>query len=105
MLDFWKVLVMNQTFDISTALLAALALAAGAAQAQTTDRPSGKEKCYGVAKIGQNDCSSVSGSHTCAGQAKVAFDPGEWRFVPAGTCKQLKGMTEEEARAKGSKPS
>jgi uncharacterized membrane protein len=104
-LIFWKVLDMSQSFDVSTALLAALALAAGATQAQSTERSSNKEKCYGVAKVGQNDCSSISGSHTCAGQGKVAFDPGEWRFVPAGTCKQLKGMTEEEAKAKASKSS
>jgi uncharacterized membrane protein len=91
---------MNHSLDLPAALIAALALAAGAAQAQGTERAPKKEKCYGVAKAGQNDCSNISGTHTCAGQAKVAFDPGEWRFVPAGTCKQLKGMTEEEAKAK-----
>ena len=96
---------MNHKLDLSAAVLAALAMAAGAAQAQNTEQTSKKEKCYGVAKAGQNDCSSLSGSHTCAGQAKVAFDPGEWRFVPTGTCKQLKGMTEEEAKAKLTKSS
>ena len=53
---------------------------AGPVQAQTMgDKPSGKEKCYGVAKAGQNDCSNLSGSHSCAGQAKVAMDATEWR--------------------------
>ena len=87
--------------EVSTALLAALALLAGQASAQTMgDKPSGKEKCYGVAKAGQNDCANLSGSHACAGQAKVAMDVTEWRYVPAGTCKKLKGLSEEEAQAK-----
>ena len=87
--------------DLAAALIAAMALA-GAAVAQTppADKPAGKEKCYGVAKAGQNDCASVDGSHSCAGQAKVAFDSREWRFVPAGTCKQLNGLSEAEAQAK-----
>ena len=82
------------------ALMAAMALLAGAAQSQTAEKPAGKEKCFGVAKAGQNDCASIFGSHTCAGQAKVAMDTSEWRYVPAGTCKQLKGLTEDEAKAK-----
>ena len=63
----------------------------------------GKEKCYGIAKAGQNDCANLSGSHSCAGQAKVDTDPGEWRYVAKGTCKDLKGMTAEEAK-KAKKP-
>lgn len=87
--------------DLAAALIAALSLASAAvAQTPPVEKPAGKEKCYGVAKAGQNDCASVIASHTCAGQGKVAFDSREWRFVPAGTCKQLKGLTEQEAQAK-----
>ena len=57
-----------------------------------------KEKCYGIAKAGQNDCANLAGSHSCAGQAKVDADPGEWKYVPKGTCKDMKGMTAEEAK-------
>jgi uncharacterized membrane protein len=49
-----------------------------------------KEKCYGVAKAGQNDCANLAGTHSCAGQSMVSNDPGEWRFVPNGTCADLK---------------
>ena len=92
---------MRHTTDLTAALMAALALLAGQAQAQTMgDKPNGKEKCYGVAKAGQNDCANLSGSHACAGQAKVAMDTTEWRYVPAGTCKKLKGLSEEQAQAK-----
>lgn len=59
-----------------------------------------KEKCYGIAKAGQNDCANLSGSHSCAGQSKVSDDPAEWKYVPKGSCKTMKGMTAEEARAK-----
>lgn len=92
---------MRHPIDLSAALMAALALLAGQAQAQTMgDKPSGKEKCYGVAKAGQNDCANLSGSHSCAGQAKVARDITEWRYLPAGTCQKLKGLSEQQAQAK-----
>ena len=34
------------------------------------------------------------------GQATVGNDTGEFRLVPAGTCKQLKGLSEAQARAR-----
>jgi uncharacterized membrane protein len=58
-----------------------------------------KEKCYGIAKAGQNDCGNLSGTHSCAGQSKMDNAPDEWKYVAKGTCKDLKGMTAEEARA------
>ena len=59
-----------------------------------------KEKCYGIAKAGQNDCANLSGTHSCAGQAKVSDDPGEWKYVAKGTCASMKGLTAEQAKAK-----
>lgn len=53
----------------------------------------GKEKCYGVAKAGENSCASANGSHGCAAHAKVDNDPNEWKFVDAGTCEGLGGKT------------
>ena len=92
---------MSHRLDVSTALMAALTLLAGATQAHTApDKVDGKEKCYGVAKAGQNDCANLSGSHSCAGQAKVARDITEWRYLPAGTCQKLKGLSEQQAQAK-----
>lgn len=86
---------MNNHLFLTSALASALALGlAGPATAQAK----GKEKCYGLSKAGQNDCASLSGSHSCAGQSKVEKGADEWRYVPAGTCKALKGNTEQEAR-------
>ena len=56
-----------------------------------------KEKCFGIAKAGQNDCST--GAHSCAGQSKVDMDKTEWKYVAKGTCKDMKGMTADEAKA------
>ena len=91
---------MNQRLIVSSAFASALALGLiGSVAAQGMGAAQdGKEKCYGVAKAGQNDCSNLAGSHTCAGQAKVDANPGEWRYVAKGTCKAMKGMTAEEAK-------
>jgi uncharacterized membrane protein len=48
-----------------------------------------KEKCYGVAKAGKNDC--AANGHSCAGQAKVDNDPTEWAYVPKGECEKMGG--------------
>ena len=57
-----------------------------------------KEKCFGIAKAGQNDCANLSGTHSCAGQSKVDLDKAEWKYVAKGTCKDMKGMTLDEAK-------
>jgi uncharacterized membrane protein len=44
-----------------------------------------KEKCYGVAMKGKNDCAAGAGS-TCAGTSKVDYQGNAWKFVPKGTC-------------------
>ncbi len=84
---------------VNSALASAMAMGLLAVAADAGAQAKPKERCYGVAKKGLNDCGNLAGTHACAGQAKVDFDPGEWRYVPAGTCKDLKGMTTEEAKA------
>ncbi|WP_432723819.1 DUF2282 domain-containing protein [Jeongeupia wiesaeckerbachi] len=69
-----------------------LASALAAVLGATLSAPSfaaDKEKCYGVAKAGQNDCKA--NGHSCAGQASKDMDSGEWKFVPAGTCAKMGG--------------
>ena len=91
----------TRTATLSAAMAAALALLASPARAHSMgDAPSGQEKCYGVALAGQNHCANLRSSHDCAGQATVDKDKGEFRLVPAGTCKQLKGLSEAQARAR-----
>jgi len=50
------------------------------------------EKCYGIAKAGQNDCGTAK--HSCATLAKVDRDPMEWKMVAKGTCEKLGGRLE-----------
>ena len=57
-----------------------------------------KEKCFGIAKAGQNDCASISGAHSCAGQSKVDMDKMVWKYVAKGTCKSMKGLSQDEAK-------
>jgi uncharacterized membrane protein len=88
---------MNQRTFVAAAAASVLALSfASVAHAQE----SGKEKCYGIAKAGQNDCASLSGTHSCAGQSKMDMSADSWKYVPKGTCKDMKGLTAAEAKAK-----
>ena len=52
-----------------------------------------KEKCFGIAKAGKNDCATATGSHSCAGQAKTDNDAHEWKYVAKGTCEKAGGKT------------
>jgi uncharacterized membrane protein len=84
-----------------TALAAALASALAslpAAAHQPGPPAAGQERCYGVVRAGENHCANLRGTHDCAGQATKDFAIDEWKQVPAGTCKQLKGYSEAEAR-------
>lgn len=44
-----------------------------------------KEKCFGVALAGKNDCAAGPGT-TCAGTSKIDYQGNEWSLVPVGTC-------------------
>ena len=48
----------------------------------------GKEKCYGVALKGQNDCAAGPGT-TCQGTSTVDFQGNAWKFVRGGTCASI----------------
>ena len=89
---------MNQRLIASSALASVLALGL-LSGANAADDKAAKEKCFGIAKAGQNDCANLSGSHSCAGQSKVAMAPDEWNYVAKGTCEKLGGKSEAEARA------
>ena len=68
------------------------AQASGHEAADTTGKGAdAKEKCYGIAKAGQNDCGTAT--HTCAGQAKKDNAPDEWKYVPKGTCEKMGGKS------------
>lgn len=82
---------MNHQATIQAALagIFALGLAAAPVSAQPVTPKAGQEKCYGIAKAGQNDCGTAK--HACAGSAKTDNDPTEWKYVAAGTCEKIGG--------------
>ncbi|MDE2367917.1 MAG: DUF2282 domain-containing protein [Burkholderiales bacterium] len=84
---------MNQQDLIRAALASALALGTLAAQAGPVAADPTKDKCFGVAKAGANDCASASGSHSCAGTATKDNDAGDWKYVAKGTCERMGGST------------
>ncbi len=89
---------MNQRLIAASALASLMAL--GLAGNVAAQDKAAKEKCYGIAKAGQNDCANLSGTHSCAGQSKVDNSADEWKYVAKGTCGDMKGMTAEEAKKK-----
>jgi uncharacterized membrane protein len=47
-----------------------------------------KEKCFGVALKGQNDCAAGPGT-TCQGTSTTDFQGNAWKFVQGGTCANI----------------
>jgi uncharacterized membrane protein len=66
-----------------------------ASPARAEDAPPAKrppsEKCYGIAKKAQNDCSTAS--HSCSNEAKTDGEPTDWLWLPKGTCEKVVGGT------------
>jgi uncharacterized membrane protein len=79
---------------ISAAIAGLLSATSGLAAAQ--DAPK-KEKCFGIAKAGKNDCGTSQ--HSCAGQAKGDNIPEEWKYVKSGTCEKMGGKLKKPAAA------
>lgn len=48
-----------------------------------------KEKCYGIALKGQNDCAAGEGT-SCAGTSTIDYDGVHWKYVEKGTCTSMK---------------
>jgi uncharacterized membrane protein len=79
---------MNKRQALLAAALVTVCVA-GISTAQAAD--TAKEKCFGIAKAGQNDCAAVNGVHSCAGQSKIDNDKSEWKYVAKGSCQKVGG--------------
>lgn len=69
----------------------ALALAGAVALSTAPAVAADKEKCYGVAKSGENGCAHAKGLHSCAGNTTMNYDGGDWKLVDAGKCESMGG--------------
>lgn len=61
------------------------ALSAGSVLTATDAVAASKEKCFGVALAGKNDCAAGAGT-SCAGTSKVNYQGNSWKYVAKGTC-------------------
>jgi uncharacterized membrane protein len=93
---------MNEMSKTITTLAVAGAVASALAVYSTTASAQSKEKCYGIALAGQNDCAAGPGT-TCAGTSVVDYQGNAWSLVGVGTCEnfELPPMQDGSAR-KGS---
>ncbi|WP_166220949.1 DUF2282 domain-containing protein [Pseudomonas atagonensis] len=77
----------------ATALVLALGSALSMAAVSTAHAADADmEKCFGVAMKGHNDCAAGAGT-TCAGTAKMDYQPNAWKLVPKGTCATTESKT------------
>lgn len=77
----------------SIARLAGLALTAGIAATLTASPAAAQkkpamEKCYGVAKAGENDCAAGPGT-SCAGTSTRDWQGDAWKLVKKGSCETI----------------
>ncbi len=73
---------------LKTAAVVGALAAALTAQATTVAHAAEKEKCFGVAMAGKNDCAAGPGT-TCAGTSTVDYQGNAWSLVDAGTCMDI----------------
>jgi uncharacterized membrane protein len=89
---------MGKTGAIRVSVAAALAGAvslAMAAELRDANAGTSKVKCYGVAKAGENHCADAAGTHSCAAQATIDYDGGEWKVAKsAEVCADAGGSLE-----------
>jgi len=84
---------MKATLSASAlALSISAALTVASNSAFSADTSGEKEKCFGVALKGKNDCKAGPGT-SCAGTSKVDYQGNAWTFVPKGTCEKIKSPT------------
>ena len=83
---------MNTQTLIRSALASVLVVGAISAHAGPGAPDASKDKCFGIAKAGANDCANANGTHSCAGTATKDMDAGDWKYVEKGTCEKMGGM-------------
>ncbi|OGI61505.1 MAG: hypothetical protein A2W18_13700 [Candidatus Muproteobacteria bacterium RBG_16_60_9] len=74
---------------IAGAIAGLLTLVAGGSAYAANVHCVERERCFGVVKAGQNDCSTASSA--CSGTAKADFQKDAWVYLPKGTCGKLGG--------------
>ena len=82
---------MNRDLLVRSALAGVFAAGLTLGSSTMAQDAKGMEKCWGLAKAGQNDCGSNKTAHSCAGQSKKDYDPNDFKAVKTGTCEKMGG--------------
>lgn len=70
-------------------------MAEGAAMEEVAmEDAAAKEKCFGVAMAGKNDCAAGPGT-TCAGTSVVDYQGNAWKYVEEANCETAGGSLTE----------
>ena len=72
----------------ATAAAVAASLLAGVASAGPVAPQPNKEKCFGIALAGKNDCAAGAGT-SCAGTSTHDYQGTAWKYVAKGTCTKI----------------
>jgi uncharacterized membrane protein len=76
---------------------AAAALSVAATMSVAPAQAAGaKEKCYGVALKGKNDCAAGPGT-SCAGTSTTDYQGSAWKYVAKGQCVKMGGSLAAKA--------
>ena len=59
-----------------------------------TDAAAAKEKCFGIALKGKNDCAAGPGT-SCAGTSTVDYQGNAWKYTEVDTCEKSGGSLVE----------
>jgi uncharacterized membrane protein len=76
---------------LAAAVLSAAALSSAHAADEAAKKPGGVEKCFGIAKAGENSCHTANGSHGCGSMSKTDYLGEDFKVVPGGTCEAMNG--------------
>ena len=81
---------MNGSNRLAAAASALAAAALAASPAVAGESSGAKEKCFGVALKGKNDCAAGPGT-SCAGTSTVDYQGNAWKFVAKDSCVKMGG--------------
>ena len=77
---------------LALAMVVGAAVTLSLAQAPAHAESAEKEKCFGIALKGKNDCAAGPGT-TCAGTSVRDYQGNAWKLVPAGTCEKTESKS------------
>jgi uncharacterized membrane protein len=98
----WRVQMASNLLNI-VGTAAALSAAAALAISPASAAKSTKEKCYGIAMAGKNDCAAGPGT-SCSGSSTTDYQGSAWKYVGKGECKKIGGSMKAKAGSMAPKP-